>query len=187
MKIRVRLSAEQQYEIANMMRKTASRVEALRCRIILLFAEGLTPGEVQERAGCVRSTIYTTLYRFEDEGMDGFLDKRLYAPARKATADIRERLLVYLEKVPKDYGWQRSSWTLELLSRQLETDTDVEISPSHLRQVLKQEKCRRGRPRPALHIPVRGRREILRTIERLVERASPEEEVVYVDEADIDL
>jgi transposase len=187
MKIRVRLGTEQQYEIAKMMQKTKSRVEALRCRIILLLADGESPGEVQKRAGCVRSTIYTTLYRFEDEGIDGLRDKRLCPPARKATPEVREQLLAYLEKVPKDYGWRRSSWTLELLSLQLTEDTGVEISPSHLRQVLKQEKCRRGRPRPALQIPVRGRQEILRNIQRLVNRAGPDEEVVYVDEADIDL
>jgi len=187
MKIRVQLGTEQQYEIAKMMQKTKSRVEALRCRIILLLAGGESPGEVQQRVGCVRSTVYTTLYRFEDEDTDGLRDKRLCAPARKATREVREQLLVYLEKVPKDYGWQRSSWTLELLSLQLKKDTGVEISLSHLRQVLKQEKCRRGRPRPALRIPVRGRQEILHNIERLVERAGPDDEVVYVDEADIDL
>jgi len=187
MKIRVQLSAGQQYEIAKMMQKTKSRVEALRCRVILLLADGESPSEVQKCVGCVRSTIYTTLYRFEDEGTDGLRDKRLCAPARKATPEVREQLLAYLDCVPKDYAWQRSSWTLELLSLQLQKDTGVEISVSHLRQVLKQEKCRRGRPRPALQIPVRGRREILGNIERLVEHADPDDEVVYVDEADIDL
>lgn len=187
MKIRVQLGTEQLYEIAKMMQKTKSRVEALRCRVILLLADGMSPCEVEERVGCVRSTVYTTLYRFEDEGVDGLRDKRLYAPARKATPEVREQLLAYLEKVPKDYQWQRSSWTLELLSLQLNKDAGVSISVSHLRQVLKQEKCRRGRPRPALRIPVRGRREILGNIEHLAQRASCDEEVVYVDEADVDL
>ena len=187
MKIRVLLSVAQQYEVAALMRKTNSRVEALRCRIILLLAKGESPKKVCELAGCVRSTVYTTLYRFEDEGFEGLYDKRLYAEPRKATREVREHLLSYLDNVPKDYGWRRSSWTLELLSLQLHADAGVQLSLSHLRQVLRQERCRRGRPRPALQIPVRGRQEVLSAIARVVERASPDEEVVFVDEADVDL
>ena len=66
----------------------------------------------------------------------------------------------------------------------------MESPPSYglrIGQVLREEKCRRGRPRPALRIPVRGRREVLENIGRLVSRASPEEEVLFGDEADIDL
>ena len=43
------------------------------------------------------------------------------------------------------------------------------------------------RPRPALRIPVKGRGERIKKIEAIVERASVDEEVFYVDEADIDL
>jgi hypothetical protein len=46
---------------------------------------------------------------------------------------------------------------------------------------------RRGRPRAGLRIPVRGHRKILRKIDRLVKEGTVEDEVFYVDEADIDL
>ena len=187
MRIRVELSHAQRSEIEDMMRKTKSRVEAQRCRIILLLAQGDSPGEVAAKVGCVRSTVYMTLYRFEDEGDAGLGDKRLRRSPRKATAAVRKQLLAYLDDTPRDYGWQRSTWTLELLALQLAGDTGVRISESHLGRVLRQEKCRRGRPRPALRIPVRGRRQVLENIERLVSNASAQEEVFYLDEADIDL
>lgn len=187
MKIRVSFSRAQHLEIEKMMAKTRSRVEAQRCRIVLLLAEGSTPSQVREKVGCVRSTVYTTLYRFEDEGFEGLLDKRLQPNARKATPEVRKQLLQYLDEAPKDYGWQRTTWTLELFSLQLREDTGIQLSPAYISQILRQEKCRRGRPRPALRIPVRGRRKVLDSIDQLVARASPEEEVLYVDEADIDL
>jgi transposase len=187
MKIRVQLSAVQQFEIGVMMRKTRSRIEAQRCRILLLLAQGESADAVHRQVGCVRSTVYMTLYRFEDAGIDGLRDQRLCMAPRKATREVRDCLLGYLDQTPKDHGWQRSNWTLELLSLQLERDTGVSLSPSHISHVLRQEKCRRGRPCPALRIPVRGRREILDRIERLVNRASVDEEVLYVDEADVDL
>ena len=187
MKIQVALSQTQRVEVENMMAKSTSRVEAQRCRIVLLLSEGRRPTQVQRIVGCVRSTVYTTLYRFEDEGMKAFCDKRLQPIAPKATREVRAQLLDYLDTSPKDFGWQRAAWTLELFSLQLREDCGVEISPSYLSQVLRQEKCRRGRPRPALRIPVRGRREILDTIIQLVTQASREQEVLYLDEADVDL
>jgi len=185
--IRVQLAPSQRAEIRNLMNRTSSRVEARRCRIILLLDLGKSVTETERMAGCVRSTVYTTIYRFEDAGNDGVLDARRHRAATKATPPVRERLVSYLDKVPKDFGWQRSTWTRELLALQLEQELGVTLSPSYISQVLRQEKCRRGRPRPALRIPVRGRRAILDTIEALVRKASVEEEVLYADEADIDL
>ena len=187
MSISVSLSNSQRAGIEKMMRETRSRVEAQRCRIILLLDAGEVPSKVCSIVGCVRSSVYTTLYRFEDEGMVAFVDKRLCPPARKSTPAVREKLLGYLNRSPKDLGWQRGTWTLELLALQLQEETGVLISPSHLRVVLRQEKCRRGRPCPALRIPVRGRREILDNIDALVAHANCGEEVLYVDEADVDL
>ena len=187
MKILVTLTRTQREKVTAMMHRTKSRIEARRCRIALLLAQGYSPKEVQEKIGCVRSTVYMTVYRLEDEGLDGLLDKRLRSQPRKATPEIREQLLRYVDDSPKAYGWQRSTWTLELFALQLREDTGVQLSTSRIGQLLREEKCRRGRPRPALRIPVRGRRKTLDNIERLVSRASPKEEVLFVDEADIDL
>jgi transposase len=187
MHISVSLTPEQAAEIRRMMNRTTSRVEAQRCRIILLLAEGRRVREVREMVGCVRCTVYTTLYRFEETGMDGLIDRRLHPAARKATPEVRSQLLAYLDHTPQHYGWQRPTWTRELLALQLRADAGVELSHSYVSRILRQEKCRRGRPRPALRIPVRGRRAVLDRIEALVEQASCTEEVFYVDEADIDL
>lgn len=187
MKIRVELSYSQRNAVVAMLGRTKSRVEAQRCRIALLLDEGHSAEEVQDKVGCVRSTVYTTIYRLEDEGLDGLYDKRLESRPRKTTPEVRERLLQYVDQSPRDYGWQRTTWTLELFALQLRNDTGVQLSPARISQVLREEKCRRGRPRPALRIPVRGRRKTLENIERLVARACPEEEVLYGDEADVDL
>jgi len=186
-KILVCLSRSQRASILKLKRSTSRKIEALRCQIILLLDEGLCVSEVIECVGCVRATVYRSLYRFEENGMDGFLDGRTQRAPIKATPEAVELLLDYLDKSPKDYGWQRSVWTQELLAMQLHRDSHIKLSTSQVSRVLRQNKCRRGRPRPALAIPVRGRRSILNAIEKRVRLASPEAEVFYVDEADIDL
>jgi len=169
------------------LRKTKSRIEALRARTMLLLHEGYGVSEVCERVGCVRATVYRTVYRFEELGEDGLYDQRARREPVKVTLEIEERLLGYLDAVPKDYGWDRVNWTLELLAKQLQTDTGVGLSCSYVHQLLRRWGCRRGRPRPGLKIPVRGRRKVLQNIEKLVAKASPEDEVFYQDEADVHL
>ncbi len=187
MSIRVSLYRAQRRRVARRLRKTKCRIEALRCRVLLLLSERVAVSTVAERVGCARATVYRTVYRFEDLGEDGLSDQRLCAPPRKATVGVQEQLLSYLDAVPKDYGWQRSTWTLELLALQLEHDTSVRLSPSYVRALLRWYGCRRGRPRAALRVPVRGRRKVLEKIEKLVASAGCDEEVFYGDEADIDL
>lgn len=186
-KILVSLCNVQRHSMKKMMNTTSNKFEALRCRILLLLDEGNSVAETTQLASCVRATVYRTVYRFEDLGEAGLLDQRKHAKARKVTPKVRTHLLDYLEHKPKEYGWQRSTWSQELLALQLERDTAISLTPQHVGRVLRGEGCRRGRPRPALRIPVRGRRKILDSIERLVDSASADAEVLYVDEADVDL
>src|SRR5512134_2344582 len=187
MTISLRLDRGQRRRMTRLLRKTRSRIEALRARVLLLLHEGVVPGVVAEMVGCARATVYRTLYRFEDLGEDALLDQRQLRPPSKVTAEVEERLVGYIDGSPQDFGWQRTTWTLELLVMQLTHDTGVRLSPSHVRNVLLANQVRRGRPRVGLRIPVRGRRRILNEIDRLVEGADAADEVFYVDEADIDL
>jgi transposase len=168
-------------------RKSQSVIEVTRCRILLLLDEGLAPTEVAQHLECDRSLVYKTVYRFDDHGEEGLADRRRLSMPRKVTPELLNRLLVLLEESPRDLGWERSTWTLELLALEIEKEFGVKLSPSHIRALLRDMGCRRGRPRPGLRIPVRGRRRILAQIRRWVRRSSREQEVFYIDEADVEL
>ena len=185
--VRVRLTEYQRHRINLVRRRSRSLVESQRCRIVLLLASGYNVIEIEHRIGCVRSTVYTTLYRFEELGVEGLYDRRRSGQPRKLTQEAREKLLGYLRQQPRELGWQRSTWTRESLALQLRADTGIEISTGYVGAVLRQERVRRGRPRPALRIPVKGRANRIKEIEAIEERASEQEEVVHVDEADVDL
>ena len=187
MSIVVCLPRPQRRRMQRLYRKTKSRLESTRCRVLLLLHAGLGASEVAYTVDCVRATVYRTVYRFEELGEAGLHDQRSCRGPTKATPEVEEHLLGYLDWVPSDYGWDRANWTLELLSRQLFADTEVELSCSHIYELLRSWGCRRGRPRPGLRIPVRGRRKTLDKIEKIVAQASPEDEVFYQDEADVHL
>ena len=170
-----------------LLHKTPSRIVALRARILLLLHGGHEPSEVATIAGCARATVYRTVYRFEDLGEEGLPDRRSCRAPSKVTTEVETKLLGYIDRSPQDFGWQRTTWTLELLAAQLVQDTGMRLSPCHIRNLLRANDVRRGRPRVGLRIPVRGRRRIVRKIDRLVKRANPEDKVFYSDEAGIDL
>lgn len=187
MNIALVLPRAQRRRLERQSRKTPDKFEAMRCRILLLLHAGHSVRGVVERVDCARATVYRTVYRFEDRGEEGLTDRRLQPEARKVTPELMNYLLSLLDVSPRSLGWQRSTWTLELMGLQVHEKTGVKLSASHIRNLLLWLGCRRGRPRPGLRIPIRGRRKVLQAIHRLVSRASEREEVFYQDEADIDL
>ena len=187
MNIALDLYRAQRRRIERRLRKTRDQIEATRCRILLLLDADHSVKTIVERIACARATVYRTVYRFEELGEAGLIDQRFQPGARKVTPDLMNYLLSLLELSPRSLGWQRSTWTLELMARQVEERMKVRLSASHIRNLLLWLGCRRGRPRPGLRIPFRGRRKIIRAIQGLAARASEREEVFYMDEADIDL
>ena len=187
MSLDVYLPRAQRRRMERVMRKSRCVLEVHRARILVLLSQGETASEVARMVGCVRATVYRTVYRYDDMGEESIRDRRRCREPSKVTAPVQEQLLAYLDDVPQDYGWERCNWTLELLSLQLAKDTGVQLSDRHVLRVLHHCGCRRGRPRPGLRIPVRGRRKVLENIKKLVADASPDDEVFYQDEADVHL
>jgi len=177
MPVYVRLPRGQRRRIQMRLRKTNNRIEAVRCRVLLLLHEGWAASIIAAVVGCARATVYRTLYRFEEWGEAGVRDLRPQRPPTKVTSEVIAALLSYLDGTPRELGWQRASWTLELFALQLERDTGVRLSSSHIRTLLRAQGCRRGKPRPALRIPVCGRRQVLQEIAHVVQAGGPAAEV----------
>jgi len=177
----------QRRRIERRFRKTRDQIEATRCRILLLLNSGYSASSTSQMVGCARATVYRTMYRFEELGEAGLSDQRFYPEARKVTPELMNYLLSLLDISPRSLGWQRSTWTLELMALQVEERMGVRLCASHVRNLLLWLGCRRGRPRPGLRIPFRGRRKILEAIRKVVAQASERDEVFYLDEADLDL
>ncbi|MDJ0892577.1 MAG: IS630 family transposase [Gammaproteobacteria bacterium] len=187
MSIEVSVVRAQRRRMQRQLRKTKSRIEALWTRMLPLLHEGYTVSAVASLVGCVRATVYRTVYCFEALRQEALRDQRSCREPTKLTPQVEPCLLGYLDGVPKDYGWDRANWTLELLALQLQADTGVKLSCGYIHRLLRRWGCRRGRPRPGLRIPLRGRRKVLENIEKLIASASPEEVVFCQDEADLHL
>ena len=103
MSIEVILPRAQRRRLKKVLRNTPSRIEARRCRVLLLRYECRPVSEVATLVDCVRATVYRTVYRYEEMGEASVIDQRTRREAQKMTLEIQARLLSYLDGVPQDY------------------------------------------------------------------------------------
>ena len=83
-------------------RKTA-QAQALRARIVLQCATGLSNGDVAERLGINRVTVGKWRNRFVEDRIDGLLDApRPGAPRSVSDAQIEKVIATTLESTPRD-------------------------------------------------------------------------------------
>src|SRR5882757_6367752 len=76
---------------------------ALRCRIVLAAAEGMTNQQIARRVECNPVTVGKWRTRFAEERLDGLFDEPRPGQPRKVTDDIVEAVMVAtLETTPDD-------------------------------------------------------------------------------------
>lgn len=65
MSIEVCLPRAQRRRLLRVTRKSRCALEVQRARIMLLLHESMPVAEVSRMVGCVRATVYRTVYRYE--------------------------------------------------------------------------------------------------------------------------
>ena len=84
-------------------RRNSSQALALRCRIVLGAATGVTNQEIARQLGCNPVTVGKWRTRFAVKRLDGLIDEPRPGQPRKITDDIVERVIVAtLETLPDD-------------------------------------------------------------------------------------
>jgi transposase len=161
----------------------------VRIRVILKVASGLSCNAAARDVGCVPSTAVRTVARFRREGEASLLDHRSENGARKVDDDVLIRVRAILTGRPEDHGFERPTWTLEILRAVIAHGVGVLLSITHVWRLVKRVGARWGRPRPIVACPWKARRRQRRiaALQQLAASASDENVVVYADEVDLHL
>ena len=97
-------------------RPSSAQALALRCRIVLACAEGVSNSQVARQLGVARSTVTKWRARFVAERLDGLVDEPRPGAPRTITDEQVERVLVMtLETTPTD----ATHWSTRSLARHL--------------------------------------------------------------------
>lgn len=160
------------------------------CKIVISLAGGNRPSTIAKADLCSASQVYRVAHRFVEHGPAGLVDRREDNGETKADEYYQSVLIeVVGQSSPTAHGYQRPTWTLELLILVLTKKTGIRISTTTMSRVLKRLKIRLGRPKPIVGCPWKKSRRTRRIneIRRLIESAPADEVVVYADEVDIHL
>ncbi len=95
-------------------RRTTAQALALRARIILACAQGVTNTEVSQRLRVTLQTVGKWRQRFIDQRLDGLLDAPRPGQPRKITdAKVEEVIAMTLERKPKE----ATHWSTRLMAK----------------------------------------------------------------------
>lgn len=161
----------------------------MRCLIVINLVRGTSPSEVQRVLGCSRSSVYRVAHRFIDEGLAGLIDRREDNGEQKVTETYEWELLIAVAFTPRNYHYDRPTWTQELLILVVGKRTGIVISTSTMSRILARHRVRLGRPKPIVACPWKKARKTrrLNQIRRLIQNTPRGHVVLYVDEVDIHL
>lgn len=157
--------------------------------IVINLDEGRSPTDIARILHVSRTTVYRVAWRFRECGEAGLIDRR----EENGEAKVDEAYLAVLYDVVASYadehGWQRPTWTQEMLIRTMEKKTGVKIGMAAMSRALHTIGARHGRPKPTVGCPwseaAKTRR--LNAIEKLLSGLPPDEVAYYEDEVDIHL
>jgi transposase len=161
----------------------------IRFQAVAGLAAGRSSVRVAEELHVARSTVVSASERFAAWGVDGLYDRRRFNGPTKADDPFRRRVGELLRGTPLDFGWQRPTWTRELLCLQMKREGRADVAVCTMGRVLARIGARLGVPKPVVLCPWRrdARLQRLAEIRALEARASVSEPVLYEDEVDIHL
>jgi transposase len=112
----VRLTGDQRETLQRWSRSAkSSQALALRCRIVLAAAEGLSNIAIAQKLDCHPVTVGKWRSRFVESGLDGLSDgPRPGAPRKITDEQVESVLIATLERAPADAThWSRASMAAE--------------------------------------------------------------------------
>lgn len=183
------LSLSECEELIRMGRNSGEPFTAMRFLVIAKLSQGELPADVARALSVAPSTVSRTASNYLRWGVQGLFDSRSKNGEHKVDNAFLSELGVVLERIPPDLGWNRPTWTRELLALELEKRGFAKVSVSTIGRALARIGARLGVARPIVSCPWKAdkREERLAEIRALEAQATAAEPVLFADEVDINL
>ena len=110
----VELSAAERDVLERRVRaRTSSQQAAVRARVVLQAAAGISNTEIGATMGIARHTAQHWRDRFLAERLDGLVDRPHHPPPRRYDATIQAKIVTLACQKPSDLGWQgQTHWSI---------------------------------------------------------------------------
>jgi transposase len=173
-------------------RKSGDPNTANRFAAVAKLSEPRKPSksQVARELAVAVSTVVAAARRWLLGGVEQLYDQRIHnGRARKIDDIFAEAVQTALFEVPQDRGWERPTWTRELLCLEMKRLGFPRVAVCTMGRLLASLGARLGSPKPVVLCPwpSRKRQRVIGEIDRLVDSACSREPVFYADEVDIHL
>jgi transposase len=120
------------------LRRWRDAVEVRRVRAVRLSSRRWSVPRIAEALDVTRTSIRRWIHLYETEGLEGLKTKPRPGRPAKVDDEYRRLLVQIVETPPRQLGYSFNRWTLAHLGLYMDRETAVAVSPSHLRQILRQ-------------------------------------------------
>jgi transposase len=170
-------------------RRSGDPITALRFQIIAKLSQGQSHREIAQALDVVPATVSRVKARYLRFGELGLYDLRRRNGSAVADDRFRRQLQLVLRRAPPDFGWERPTWTRELLCLEMKRQGFARVSPPTMGRALAAIGARLGSPKPVVCCPWprRRREQTLASIAWWASRSTKSEPVYFSDEVDIHL
>lgn len=188
-RIELSLRRPQQRRLLRAMRKTKDPGFLRRCQIVLNYAEERGCTTTAKALHCAPATAIRVAHRFLEDGLEGLEDRRADNGDLMRDDDLLQAVAELLSSHPRDHGWQRPTWTRELLALTLADLGFEQPSVTTISRALEDLGAAWKAARPTVECPwskwKKSRR--VNKIRRMLENLPRNEIAFYEDEVDIHL
>jgi transposase len=143
--LKIQVRGRQRSRLQRMYNQTTCPRTRIRVQMVLLAHDGHTSTEIAAITQQSDDSVRRWLHRFMQHGCDGLSEREHSGRPPKVTLRVEAFLLTCLLHAPRDFGFERASWTTTLLAQAVERRYKLTVSPECIRQHLAQRAwvCRR--------------------------------------------
>ena len=129
--------ALEQLKAASMNRKYPGY--ARRARGVLMFAEGRRYLYICEALSVSKEAVRLWLRSYEAKGIAGLVDQPRPARSRVKSEQIEEAVEEIIHRPPSEFGFERSTWSLESITDYVLASRGVQVGLQTVREVLSEK------------------------------------------------
>jgi transposase len=143
------LTSEQVEAIKQATKSTNAKV-AKRALMIYALHMGHHPREVARLHGVAMSTVYYTVGKYREGGIEGLQHRRKPGRPRALSEEQQAELVRVVETAPQELGYQFTIWTIERLRHYMREEWGLDVSPGTVTNTLKRMGYVYRRPKKSL-------------------------------------
>ena len=117
------------------------------------LVRGESPTQIRRILGCARSHVYDVAAKFIASGVEGLGDRREGNGSPKVNDEYAAFVVEAVAGAPTEHGYQRPTWTQELLVLVAKQRTGIAISTTTMSRLLARLGARHGWPKPCVECP----------------------------------